>query len=342
MPAKSRFSFGWGANTTQSQPYTPAERKGEINELKAMLRDPAVEKDVNRRRDVLKKVLAFMTLGVDTSALFTEMILACVTKDLVQKKMVYFYLCANSEGNSDLAILAINTLQKDCRDESPLVRGLALRSLASFRLPQIAEYLVPTLKECLADRAPYVRKTAILATLKLFRVAPDAFRTMGLTDKMYGMLRDNDGVVSTNALAVLSEVLEHEGGVQINKSMLYFLLNRLRDLSEWQQCQVLKLVLKYTPASEDETFDIMNLLEERLRGNNSGVILTCAHVFLHLTQNLPTVHQQVFDRLREPWARSWLRPTTSRRATACCATSSCSWSASPSRSRAHTRTSSVA
>eukprot|EP00672_Neobodo_designis_P018406 CAMPEP_0174832840 /NCGR_PEP_ID=MMETSP1114-20130205/3888_1 /TAXON_ID=312471 /ORGANISM="Neobodo designis, Strain CCAP 1951/1" /LENGTH=771 /DNA_ID=CAMNT_0016066707 /DNA_START=38 /DNA_END=2353 /DNA_ORIENTATION=- len=299
MPGKSRFGFGWGSGSS-GPTYTPAERKGEINELKALLRDPAVAKDQPRQRDVLKKVLAFMTLGVDTSALFTEMILACVTKDIVQKKMVYFYLCANSEGNSELAILAINTLQKDCRDESPLVRGLALRSLASFRLPQIAEYLVPTLKECITDRAPYVRKTAVLATLRLFRAAPEAFRQMGLVDKLHGMLRDNDGVVQTNALAVLTEVLEPEGGVQVNKGMLYFLLNRLRDLSEWQQVQVLQLVLKYTPANEDETFDIMNLLEERLRGSNSAVILACSNVFLHLTQNLPTVHEQVFDRLREP------------------------------------------
>jgi vesicle coat complex subunit len=299
MPSKGRFGFGWGGGSS-APTYTPAERKGEINELKTLLRDPAVAKDQPRQRDVLKKVLGFMTLGVDTSALFTEMILACVTKDIVQKKMVYFYLCANSEGNSELAILAINTLQKDCRDESPLVRGLALRSLASFRLPQIAEYLVPTLKECLTDRAPYVRKTAILSTLRLYRAAPEAFRQMGLIDKMHGMLRDNDGVVLTNALAVLSEVLEPEGGVQVNKGMLYFLLNKLRDLTEWQQVQVLQLVLKYTPANEDETFDIMNLLEERLRGSNSAVIVACSNVFLHLTQNLPTVHEQVFDRLREP------------------------------------------
>ncbi|MDP2061008.1 MAG: hypothetical protein Q8J97_14795, partial [Flavobacteriaceae bacterium] len=57
---------------------------------------------------------------------------------------------------------------------------------------------------------------------------------------------------------------------------------------------------KYTPKDEAEMFDIMNLLEERLRGSNSAVIVACSHVFLHLTQNLPTVHKQVFDRLREP------------------------------------------
>ena len=48
-----------------------------------------------------------------------------------------------AESNSDLAILAINTLQKelpgvmkclaqDCRDDDPMIRGLALRSLCSL------------------------------------------------------------------------------------------------------------------------------------------------------------------------------------------------------------------
>ena len=283
-----------------TQKNTPAERKGEVSDLRTQLRDPATEKDPARRRDLLKKVVAFMTIGVDTSALFSEMILACITKDLVAKKMIYFYLCVHSETNSEIAILAINTLQKDCKDESPLVRGLALRSLASLRLPQLTEYLIPTLKACLLDTAPYVRKTAILATLKLYRISPESFRQMGLTEKMYGMLRDNDALVAMNALAVLQEVTEETGGINVNKSILYFLLNRLRDVAEWQQILILDLVLKYTPQNEDEMFDIMNLLEERLRGSNSAVIISCSRVFLYLTQNLPTVHRQVFDRLKEP------------------------------------------
>lgn len=310
MTSKGRFGFSWGSSNSSSNSqstssnatgsYAPSERRGEIADLKAQLRESNNDKDLSRKRELLKKVLAFMTLGVDTSAVFTEMILSCVTKDLVQKKMVYLYLCAMSESNHELAILVINTLQKDCKDESPLVRGLALRSLASLRLPQLSDYLVPSLKICLTDTAPYVRKTAILATLKLFRVSPETFRTMGLVDKMYGMLRDNDTLVCTNALSVLNEVLALDGGIQINKSILFFLLNRLRDMSEWQIPVILDLVLKYTPASEDEMFDIMNLLEERLRGNNSAVILACARVFLYLTESLPAVHTQVLSRLREP------------------------------------------
>ena len=59
------------------------------------------------------QVIAYMTVGIDVSRLFSDMILACNTRDLVVKKMVYLYLCAYAQSNPDLTLLAINTLQKD-------------------------------------------------------------------------------------------------------------------------------------------------------------------------------------------------------------------------------------
>lgn len=42
----------------------------------------------------------------------------------------------------------------------------------------------------------------------------------------------------------------------VNKAIIYHLLNRLKDFSEWTTCVILEVVSKYTP-SEDETFDIL-------------------------------------------------------------------------------------
>lgn len=48
-------------------------KKGEVNELKNLLNNPSVDKDENKKKDVIKRVIAYMTLGVDVSKLFTEM-----------------------------------------------------------------------------------------------------------------------------------------------------------------------------------------------------------------------------------------------------------------------------
>ena len=42
-------------------------KKGEVNELKALLKNINVERDMKRKRDVLKKVIAYMTLGTCVS-----------------------------------------------------------------------------------------------------------------------------------------------------------------------------------------------------------------------------------------------------------------------------------
>eukprot|EP00659_Diplonema_papillatum_P021553 gene21553-33161_t len=197
------------------------------------------DNNINKKRECLKKVIAYMTLGIDTSPLFMEVIMASVTKDVVQKKMKGF-----------------------------------------------------------SDTSPYVRKTAVVASCKLWRMSPKDFED--LVDKLQTLIRDSDSHVSCNALVVLNEALAADGGVQVTKQIVYPLLNKLQDLNEWQQCMVLELVLRYVPAGEDEMFKIMNLLEKRLYGSNSAVILAATHVFLNLTQNLPSLHLQVYSRLKEP------------------------------------------
>jgi AP-4 complex subunit beta-1 len=108
-------------------------RKGEVNELRMLLRNPEVQRDAVKYRFVVQRVISYMTLGIDMSRLFTEMIMAVATHDLVRKKLVYLYICNYAESHSELSLLAVNTLQKDCNDQDPTIRGLALRSMCSLR-----------------------------------------------------------------------------------------------------------------------------------------------------------------------------------------------------------------
>ena len=64
-------------------------------------------------------------------------------------------------------------------------------------------------------------------------------------------------------------------------------------LSAWAQCLILDLVSKYVPSKNNEIFNIMNLLEDRLQHVNSVFILAKINVFLHLTISMVDVHQKV-------------------------------------------------
>jgi vesicle coat complex subunit len=95
------------------------EKKGELAELKASLRQLAGSRapgSTEAKRELFKKVISYMTIGIDVSGLFTEMIMGSgATSDLVLKKMCYLYICSYAQSNSELALLTINFLQKDCQ-----------------------------------------------------------------------------------------------------------------------------------------------------------------------------------------------------------------------------------
>ena len=74
-------------------------KKGEVNELKQLLRSIYIDKDPQKKKDVIKKVIAYMTLGIDVSRLYPEMVKASRTDDVVTKKMVYLYLINYAQQN---------------------------------------------------------------------------------------------------------------------------------------------------------------------------------------------------------------------------------------------------
>jgi len=283
--------------------YFVDHKRGEIMELRAHLQNRKLDKDPKAKRDVIKKVIAYMTLGIDVSSLFSQMIMATNTSDLVQKKMVYLYLCTYAASKPDLTLLAVNTLQRDCRDDDPMIRGLALRSLCSLRVANLVEYVMQPIRNGLTDNSAYVRKTAVMGVAKLYAVAPTLLKDSDLVDILYNVIKDKDTLVVVNAIHALNEILADEGGMAINTKIVHHLLNRLHTFNEWGQMSILEMVSRYRPSgakAKDEIFDIMNLLEDRLRHSNSALVLATAKVFLKLTAKIQHVNREVYKRIKTP------------------------------------------
>jgi len=275
--------------------YFTESKKGEVNELRNLLRNFATERDQKRKRDIIKKVIAYMTLGIDVSRLFTEMMLAIETRDLVIKKMVYLYLCNYAVTHPELAQMCTNTLQKDCGNEDPMVRGLALRSLCSLNLPQMVEYISEPLRKSLQDHHAYVRKTGVMGILKLFYLDQEAFMECNFTDILYDMLRDIDPTVVSNVIRVLNEIMAktENGGMAINRAIMLHLLNRIHEFTEFDLVCVLELVPRYIPANADEGYQIMNLLDPVLRSSSSATVLATVRAFLSMVDTIGSTPEEV-------------------------------------------------
>ena len=233
------------------------------------------------------------------SPLFSDVIMNAHTTDMATKKMLYHYITHYARVKADLALLTVNTLQKDARDDDPVVRGLAIRSMASLRVPDLVEYLIEAIRLGLKDAHPYPRKTASISVLKAYDLDEDALRETEILDEVRRMLAtDRDPGVVTNCLITLREI-DGEAAVA-TKQNVYGLINRIKDFGEFSQVTILETVATYVPKDKSETFDVMNALEDRLQHSNSAVVLATVKVFLGVTLQMPDVHQQVFERLKAP------------------------------------------
>ncbi|OUZ99957.1 Clathrin/coatomer adaptor [Macleaya cordata] len=302
------------AQTQKSQSPSQPSGKGEVSDLKLQLRQLAGSRAPgtdDSKRELFKKVISYMTVGIDVSSLFSEMVMCSATHDIVLKKMCYLYVGNYAKGNPDLALLTINFLQKDCRDEDPMIRGLALRSLCSLRVANLVEYLVGPLGLGLKDNNSYVRTVAAVGVLKLYHISASTCIDADFPSMLKSlMLNDPDAQVVANCLSALQEIWSLEASnseeasrereALLSKPIVYYLLNRIKEFSEWAQCLVLDLVSKYVPSDSNEIFDMMNLLEDRLQHANGAVVLATIKLFLHMTLSMTDVHQQVYERIKAP------------------------------------------
>ncbi|XP_053173431.1 AP-4 complex subunit beta-1 [Scomber japonicus] len=271
-----------------------------VRELRRALSNPNIQSDPLRYRNTILRVIRLMSQGVDVSGLFSEMVKACATVDIVHKKLVYVFLCSYASLNPELSLLVVNTLRKDCQDPNPMVRSLALRNMTNLRLPSLVEYVEQPLTSGLRDRAACVRRVAVLGWAKLYNLQPTSEIDAAVVNELYSLLRDPDPVVMVNCLRALEEILKEEGGVAINKPITHHLLNRLKECDVWGQCEVLKILQRYRPQSEDELFDILSLLDASLVSPHPPVMAATVSLFLSLCSGLPAVSLAALERVRAP------------------------------------------
>ena len=71
MTARWNFQMSSAASGTF---FSESSKKGEVSELQKSLKSPEVQRDARQYKKVIQKVIACMTLGMDLSSLFMDMI----------------------------------------------------------------------------------------------------------------------------------------------------------------------------------------------------------------------------------------------------------------------------
>ncbi|KAG8908315.1 AP-3 complex subunit beta, partial [Tulasnella sp. 408] len=129
------------------------------------LLDSASERE---KLDGLKRIIAMISKNRNVSAYFAQVIKNVASPNLEIRKLVYIFLLRYANVEPDLALLSINTFQKDLADSNPLIRAMALRVLSGIPVASIGSIVAVAIRKCAADSSPYVRRTAALAIPKCY------------------------------------------------------------------------------------------------------------------------------------------------------------------------------
>lgn len=85
------------------------------------------------------------------------------------RSLVSIYILRQAALEPDLALLPVNMYQKDLRDPNPVIRALALRTLAGMRLESITALVLMSLKTASRDSNWFVRRTVAESLEKVYR-----------------------------------------------------------------------------------------------------------------------------------------------------------------------------
>jgi AP-3 complex subunit beta len=185
----------------------------------------------------MKLLLAMLSKGREIPEFFPDVVKNVVVKSIEVKKMVYIYLVHYAdfdENCREIALLSINSFQKDMSGANQLIRGLALRVMTSIRVPDIIQIQLLAARKCAGDSSPYVRKCAANALPKIFCVDPDQLDSLKLIlDKL---LKDSSTMVLGSAVAAFNEICPTY--FEILHRNYRKLCHLLADMDEWTQVTV--------------------------------------------------------------------------------------------------------
>jgi AP-3 complex subunit beta len=145
----------------------------------------------------------------------------------------------------ELALLAINSFQRDLSDPNQLIRALALRVLCTIRVREIVQIQLMSVKKCASDNSPYVRKTAAHSVGKIFSIDADAKDE--LVEVVERLLADKATAVLSSAMAAFNDVCPDR--LDLLHPHYRKLCHLLADLDEWGQTTAMGVLSRYVRAN---------------------------------------------------------------------------------------------
>ncbi|KAJ2784789.1 AP-3 complex subunit beta [Coemansia javaensis] len=255
----------------------------------------------------MKRLLAAVARGVDASEYFVDVVKNVAAGSVEVRRLVYIYLLRYAEQEQDLALLSVNTFQRDLADGNQVIRAMALRVMSSIRVPAIGPIVVLAVRRLAADPSPHVRRAAALAVPKLLRLGDGADADAGVRAELGEVAMGMLGEASPLAVGAVIRAFRAACPGRLGAVHGHFRrwCAALPDVDEWGQVELVKLLAAYArtqfarPAAAAEpprALDadhvlLLDAVRPLLHSRNSAVVMAAvaAHCHLAPAAQLPAV-----------------------------------------------------
>lgn len=232
----------------------------------------------DERLEGMKRVVAMISKGRDATPYLASVFKLSSVTSLEVRKLVYLVVLRYAPLHPDLALLSINSFQRDLADPNPLIRGMALRALSGIRLKVVAGIVLLAVGKATRDPHPYVRRVAAFALPKCHRLDPTQYET--LCEYTTRFLSDRSPLVLGPAVAAYAELCPERWDV-LHRPFRR-LCTALADMDEWSQPLCISVLVRYArnnlPEPQNGAIDgdlkaLLTALSPLTASTNEAVVL---------------------------------------------------------------------
>lgn len=185
---------------------TAAEERAVISKECALIRTAIKEEDEHYRQRNVAKLMYIHMLGYPTHFGQMECLKLISANGFPEKRIGYLALTLLLNEQAEVLTLVTNSLKIDLSSHSQYIQALSLITIGNLSTQDMARDLASDVEKLLRSTNSYLRKKAVLATIRLLRKEPDLLEHFG--ERIAGLLKDRAHGVLISGLQLIMEVLD--------------------------------------------------------------------------------------------------------------------------------------
>ncbi|KJH48908.1 adaptin region [Dictyocaulus viviparus] len=243
--------------------------------------------DGYQKKKYVCKLLFIFLLGNDIDFGHMEAVNLLSSNKYTEKQIGYLFISVLIEQNSDLMKLIVQAIRNDLTSRNPIHVNLALQCISNIGSRDMAEAFSNDLPKLLVsgDTIDFVKQSAALCLLKLFRTAPDVIQPGEYASRIVHLLNDSHMGVVTSA-ASLIESLSKKWPEEYKVCVL---MSKLEDTIDFVKQSAALCLLKLFRTAPDviQPGEYASRIVHLLNDSHMGVVTSAASLIESLSKKWP-------------------------------------------------------